>query len=720
MYPCYTQPAHLFIPLNLRYTDDMNLKRFFNPRSIAIVGVSEHENKVGHLVAKNMINQGYSGDMYFIHPSGVEILGKKTLTSLKDIKQPLDLVVMALPSSIAVPYLDEVAANGCHNVVMFAAGFGETHSPEGEQMENALQQKLTEHDITLLGPNCIGYINTHVGVNATFFSHVAPKGNIGIISQSGALGTAFLDYVAVKTHIGISHFISLGNKSVLNESDCLDYLLNDPTTEVIGMYLEDVIDGGMFLQKLHETAQKKPVVILKSGKTKEGSKAAMSHTGSMAGDDEVFEAALRQAGALRAESYAEFEMLLKLYSLDAIPSNKNILVLSNAGGMGVLLTDELISQGLHLVMVSEETTEKLARAFEDTKKITVHNPIDLLGDASAFDYKKAINLTMEEKDIGAVIVLLTPQANTEILETAHVLRDVYHAFKYKPIYPIFMGKDTVSTAHKYLEAEGIASFRYFSPLPKALKKILDAKKSADAKSLEVSPPDYSLTVQSHIRDVQLLFAENRGKEFLSQHDAISLLSFAGIPVAKTYLAVSPNDLTTVVAEEGYPLVAKIASDKITHKTEVKGVITGITVMEELQNAFNSMQAVGGKGSGCYLQKQYSGHELIVGSKKDITFGTIVLIGLGGIYAELLHEAIEMVYPFSYEQFEIALSKSKLYRLTKEFRNMQPINPKKLYDIAFRVGLLVETFDQIKEIDINPLIASGETLVAVDGRVILSD
>lgn len=695
----------------------MNLKRFFAPRSIAIVGVSEHEKKVGHLVAQNMIKQGFSGDMYFIHPSGAEILGKKTLTSLKDIPKILDLVVMAIPASVAVSYLDEVAANGCRNVVLFAAGFGETHSPQGDKMEIALQEKLKEHDITLLGPNCIGYINTHVGVNATFFSHVAPKGNIGVISQSGALGTAFLDYVAAKTHIGLSHFISLGNKSVLNESDCLDYLLSDPTTEVIGIYLEDVVNGNTFLQKLHETTQKKPVVILKSGKTKEGSKAAMSHTGSMAGDDEVFDAALRQAGALRADSYAEFEMLLKLYSLDAVPANKNILVLSNAGGMGVLLTDELISQGLHLVTVSEETTEKLAKAFEDTKKITVHNPIDLLGDASAFDYKKAINLTMEEKDIGAIIVLLTPQANTEILETAHVLRDVYHAFKYKPIYPIFMGKDTVSEAHKYLEKEGIASFRYFSPLPKALKKILDAKKSSESEALLVSPPDYSLPVQSHIRDVQLIFSESRGKKFLNQHDALSLLSWSGIPVAKTYLAVAPEDLKTVVKEEGFPLVAKIASENITHKTEVKGVITGITVMEELQNAFDSMIAVGGKGSGCYLQKQYSGHELIIGSKKDITFGTIVLVGLGGIYAELLHEAIELIYPFSYEQFGIALQKSKLHRLTKEFRNMPPIDPKKLYDVALRVGLLVDTFKQIKEIDINPLIASGETLVAVDGRVI---
>ncbi len=697
----------------------MNLQRFFNPRSIAVVGVSDNERKVGHLVAKNMLKQGYPDNLFFVHPSGKNMLGKETYTSLKEISKPIDLVVLAIPASIAVPYLDEVASVGCRNVVMFAAGFGETHTAEGKGLEKQLRDKLAEHEITLLGPNCIGYINANKGINATFFNHVAPKGNISIISQSGALGSAFLDYVAAKTYIGLSHFISLGNKSALDESDCLEYLINDSATKVIGMYLEDVKDGDRFRRTLRQATQKKPVVVLKSGRTTEGSKAAMSHTGSMAGDDAIFEAAIRQGGALRAESYAEFEMILKLYSLDAVPTNRNILVLSNAGGMGVLLADELISQGLNLVTVSEETSLKLAKAFEDTKKISVHNPIDLLGDASAFDYKKAINLTMQEKDIGAIVVLLTPQANTEILETAQVLQQVYRSFKYKPLYPVFMGKDSVSEAHTYLEKEGIASFRYFAQLPAALSKIIAADEAAHAPFLEISPPDYSLPLQFHKHDIQLLFVEQGNTStFLNQYDSLSLLSWAGIDVAKTYLAVSQEDLDTVVKEEGFPLVAKIASSKITHKTEVKGVITGITVMEELQQAFHTLSSVGSKDSGCYLQKMYKGHELIVGSKKDTTFGTVVLIGLGGVYAELLKETIELVYPFSYEQFRLALHNSKLQRLTKEFRNIPPIDAQKLYDVGMRVGQIVDTLEQVQEIDINPLIASGNTMIAVDGRIIL--
>lgn len=699
----------------------MNLKRFFSPRSVAVVGVSENPKKVGHLVGKNMLAQKYSGDLYFIHPSGHKILGVQSLKSLKEIGKEVDLVVLAIPATLAVPYLDEVAAIGCHNVVLFAAGFGETHTSDGDTLEQALHKKLEEHAITLLGPNCIGYINTDVGVNATFFNHVAPHGNIGIISQSGALGTAVLDYVAAKTHVGLSHFISLGNKSSLDESDCLEYLKDDPKTTVIGMYLEDVKDGDRFRKVLRETTQKKPVVVLKSGRTEAGSQAAMSHTGSMVGNDDVFDAALSQAGALRADSFAEFEMILKLYSLGAIPSNDNVLVLSNAGGMGVLLADEIISQGLHLVTVSEDTTVKLAKAFEDTKKISVHNPIDLLGDASSYDYRKAIRLTMEEKDIGSVIVLLTPQANTEVLETAKELRDVYHEFKYKPLYPIFMGKDSVSEAHKYLEKEGIASFRYFSPLPAALKKILQARVQTNTPSTEVASPEYRIALRTNELKAETVLREKPTKaKFLNQYDSLRLLEYAGIRTAQTFHAIRHEDLDTVVEKVGYPLVAKIASDKITHKTEVKGVITGITVREELVNAFQSLNSIGGPSSGCYLQKQYLGHELIVGATRDITFGVVVMVGIGGIYAELLKEVVQLAYPFTREQFALALEKSKMQQLTREFRNMRPLNVARIHDVALRLGLLLQRFPQIDEIDINPLIASGDEVIAVDGRVICAE
>jgi len=696
----------------------MSLNRFFNPRSIAIVGVSENPKKVGHLVAKNMLAQGYGKKLFFVNPSGALILGKQTYKDLKSIGTSIDLVVLAVPAKIAVSYLDSVHAVGCTSVVMFAAGFGETKTPDGEVLEKQLLEKTNKYNISLLGPNCIGCINTGTGLNATFFNTIPHKGNVSLVSQSGALGSAMLDYYAAKMHLGLSHFVSLGNKSVINESDCLKYLLTDKSTEVIGMYLEDVIDGDTFSEVLSAVTKVKPVIILKSGRTTEGSKAAMSHTGSMVGDDEVFSAIIRTTGAIRADSFAEFQMLLTLHSLGAIPTNRNMLVLSNAGGMGVLLADEIVKQDLHLVTVSESTADKLKQAFEDTKKISIHNPIDLLGDASAFDYKKAIELTMKEKDIGGVIVLLTPQANTEIIETAHVLQKVYRSFQYKPLYPIFMGKKSVTGAHQYFEKEGIASFRYFAALPQALSKVLDAQEINALTDPGNALSVFSLELLAHKYDIETVFSENETNLFLNQYDSTKLLQWSGIPTGKIYHATSYEDLQTIVGEVGFPLVAKIASDKITHKTEIKGVITGITVMEELVNAFQTLKQVGGAGSGCYIQKEYSGHELIIGAKNDTTFGTVVLVGIGGVYAELLHETIQFVYPFTFAQFVRSLSKSKLNALTKTFRGTPPMNARKLYDSAMRVGALFDRYDAIAEIDINPLIVSGDVLTAVDGRVIL--
>ena len=696
----------------------MNLRRMFSPKSVAIVGVSQNEKKVGYLVAKNMLEQGFAGDLYFIHPTATELLGKKVYPDLRSIGAPVDVVVLAIPAQIAVSYLDQIAEIGCQNVVIFAAGFGETHSPESAILENELHVKIQALGITVLGPNCIGFINTKWGVNATFFAAKAPRGGIGIISQSGALGSALLDYVVTKTHLGISTFLSLGNKAMINESDCLTHLSEDPETKVIGIYLEDVKEGKRFRAILQDVARKKPIIMLKSGRTKEGSQAAMSHTGSMVGDDGVFDSVIKETGAVRADSYAEFEMLLKLYSLQAVPVNRRILVLSNAGGMGVLLADELVAQGLELVTMSEETTAKLATAFDDTKKITVHNPIDLLGDASAYDYEKAINLTMQEQNIGGVIVLLTPQANTEILETAQVLEKIYNTSAYKPLYPVFMGKESVKEAHSYFEKAGMASFRYFAHLPKVLAKMCDAQEVRSSPSLSTCPPSLAVSLstnQTHIR--QTLITGSQKQVFLNQPDSLHVLKQSGIVIAPVYHAVSERDLKQVISQEGYPLVAKLASDKITHKTEVSGVITGITVWEELSNAFKTLTSLTDKRSGCFLQKQYKGHELIIGAKRDLTFGSVVMVGLGGIYAELLKETKSFVFPFSFPYFEHALHQSKLHTLTSSFRSMPPLELNSLYAIAMRIGLIMDRFPEVSEIDINPLIISTEGPIAVDTRVI---
>ncbi|CAN5224436.1 acetate--CoA ligase [soil metagenome] len=696
----------------------MDSKSFFSPKAIAIGGVSQNSMKVGHLVARNMIDQGYVGDLYFVNPKGETVLGKKTFTDLKAIGKKIELVIFAIPADAIIPYLDRVKEVGCHQVVVFAAGFKENHTVEGDLREKKLLEAIDKNELTLLGPNCIGYVNTHTGINATFLKTSVPKGNIGIISQSGALGSALVDYYTAQSSLGISTFVSLGNKSNMTECDVLDYMADDPKTSVIGMYLEDVTDGTRFRRVLQSVVARKPVVILKAGRTAGGSQAAVSHTASMVGDDTVFEAAIRQAGAIRIYTFSHFQEILQLFSFKHIPRNRNILVLSNAGGMGVMLADEICEHTLNLITVSEETKKKLYGAFDEYKKITVHNPIDLLGDASAFDYQKAINLTMKEHDLGATIVLLTPQANTEIKETADVLIAAQKKNPHIPIYPVFMGGSSVKEAHTHFEKNALSSYRFFTQLPRIIARICDANEYQLETSQEKSHDLTHIELATHQPDIQTLLIQYLNKKVVNQYDSLKIIEYAGIASAKPYLATSEEDLQRVIEREGFPLVAKIASEKITHKTEVKGVMTGLNSWDELQNAYQYMTRLSGEKEGCYIQKEYKGQEFIFGAKRDNTFGTVLMIGLGGIYAELLKETVSMVFPFSFSYLRREINSTKMKKLFEGYRNMEPVDMEKLFHILYKLGALMEQFSMIKEIDINPLIASGKQLIAVDARIIL--
>ncbi len=693
----------------------MSLHKFFQPKSIAIVGVSHNPRKVGYLVAKSMIDQGYAGKLYFVNPTGEEILGKKTFKNIHEIKKPVDLVVLAIPADISLAYFEHIHAVGCKNVVLFAAGFKEVGDEEGKKREYMLIEKAEKYGITLLGPNCIGFINTQDKINATFLKYPSPAGNIGFISQSGALGSVMVDQFAARSHLGFSYFISMGNKTNIDESDALNFLSETKNTDVIGMYLEDVKNGDKFRETLTRITKEKPVVILKSGRTEEGSQAAISHTGGLIGNDDIYDAIFRQCGAIRAENMEEFMILLKLFSFKRTPTSKETLVLSN-GGVGVLLADELITQQLSLVTVSDKTKNKLSKAFEDLKKITVHNPIDLLGDASAYDYKQAITSTLQEKEIGSVVILLTPQANTEIMQTAEVIVEAQKSFK-KPIYPIFMGRKSVEDIHEYFEKQGMASFDSYDDLPRALHKIRLYNSLIKQSSKHHS--EHEMTLLAHELDIKTTLLSNHGKDFLNQYDSMQVLKYAGISAVQTYLAHSEEDLQRIIKETGFPVVAKTASDKITHKTEVKGVVSNIKTLDELESTFNHFsQTISTKEQGCYVQEMLKGHELFVGGKQDANFGAVVIVGLGGIYAELMKEIAYFVYPFSQEYFITTLLQTKMDKLFKGFRNTDPVNEKKLYEIAMKIGSLLHHFKGIKEVDINPLFADGDNLKVADARVII--
>lgn len=693
----------------------MDLQTFFNPASIAIIGVSHDKKKVGYLVASNMVEQGYEGKLYFVNPKGGEILGKQVHKTLASIKSPIDLAILAVPANVALATLEELHKREIKNVVLFAAGFKEIGN-EGMDREKELIEKCAEYGITLLGPNCIGYVNTVLKVNTTFLKHTVPEGNIGFISQSGALGSVLVDELVARSHLGLSYFISLGNKTIIDESECLEFLAHDENTQVIGMYLEDVKDGEKFKKTLARTTLIKPVIILKSGSTEEGSKAALSHTGGLAGDDSIYTSLFKQSGAIRARDYIEFTTLLQMFSFDRVPTSDSVLVLSNAGGCGVLLTDEIVSENLSLVTVSNHTKNDLSKVFGESKKITVHNPIDLLGDASAYDYEKAITSTIQERDVGSVVILLTPQANTEILETAKIIVKAQQGFE-KPIYPVFMGKDSVQVAHDHFEKHGVASFRYHEYLVHAIGKAVRYKNYLSNHAGHVDHYPYSERNEDVTKSISKILEKNKEKPFLNLEDSIEVCKLAGVPVTHVSHVQTEKELKEAIKELHYPLTMKIASDVITHKTEVKGVYTNINGLTEAEKILETLLAV--KGSkGAYVQQQTSGYEFFIGGKRDLNFGIVLVVGLGGIYTELFKETANRVFPFSQLDFISMLKETKMYRLLSGFRGSPPVDIGIVYECVFKVGQLMSDFGAIKEIDINPLFVQPDSVTAVDARIIL--
>ncbi|MEO6508755.1 MAG: acetate--CoA ligase family protein [Patescibacteria group bacterium] len=693
-----------------------DLHTLFNPHSIAIVGVSHEPKKVGYLVAKNIIDQGFEGELYFVNPHAEKILGKKVYESLTAIAEPIDLAILSVPNVISMKLLEEVHTLGIKHVVIYAAGFKETDEP-GKVLEAQLIQKAKDYDLTVLGPNCLGFINTAKKINATFLKHSSPVGNISVISQSGALGSVMIDYFVDHLHQGISYFISLGNKTVIDESDCLEFLAQDTHTDVIGMYLEDVKDGNRFRETLRKVTKIKPVVILKSGTSQEGSKAALSHTGGLVGDAQVYDAVFKQAGAVHAETYEQFLQILKIYSFNRVPSSSEILVLSNAGGVGVLLTDQLVKHNLSMVTISEHLIKKIqdATSHAGTRRITIHNPIDLLGDASAFDYREAILASIQQRNIGAVIVLLTPQANTEIQETAKTLVEAQNHFV-KPIYPVFMGGQSIIDAHRLFEQHKLVSFESYEIIPQVVEKIVASYNYLDKTASRYSPE--SLTVLAHEAQIKDMIELAGRKKFMNLEESMKVLKLSGVPTLPLYLAQHEEELIYLTKKIRYPVAAKIASDSITHKTEVKGVITDIETDEDLRKAFKKLSRVS-KSEGCYIQKMVDGQEIFVGIKRDSTFGPVVVYGIGGIFVELVKEFSQFVYPFSLTEFSLAIKNTRLNSLIKGFRGSPAINLKDLYSLGMTLGFLLSRFDEIKAIDINPLFSTEKGLLAADCRIILA-
>jgi len=693
------------------------LDKLFNPRSIAIIGASLKKGKIGHDVLVNLKEYGYKGKLYPINPNDTEVMGFKAYPSVLDVKEEIDLAVFAIPASAVVEAMKECGDKGIKAAIVISAGFKET-GPDGRKLELELAAAAKEHDIRVLGPNCLGFISSTTNLNASFAGVPPLPGDIAFFSQSGALCTAILDW-SVKEKIGFSKFISLGNKADISETDLLKALGNDPDTKVILGYIEDVKDGHEFMRVAKEVTAKKPVVICKAGGTKAGAKAASSHTGSLAGSEVAFDAAFAQTGIIRAETIEDLFDYAVAFSYQKLPKGDKLAIITNAGGPGIIAVDAVErSKYAKVAPLSKETTDYLRGALPKTAAL--NNPVDVIGDADDQRYKIAINALLKDANVDGLIVILTPQSNSKIKETAEV---VVAGRDGKPIFTSFIGGKLVEKGVTILQDNKIPNYRFPERAVSSFdvmaghKMMLDLPKE-DIKTFNVDKARVKKILDEAVRV---------GQKEIPEYTARDIIESYGFGLPKSVLAKDASEAQSAAGKIGYPVVMKIASPDILHKSDVGGVKVGLDNAEDVEAAYNEMMRIAKSAvpnaniKGVLIQEMINGgKEVILGMSKDPQFGPMLMFGLGGIYVEVLKDVAFKIAPILPREATEMIDAIKSSALLKGSRGERPVDIDSIKEGLLRLSQLVTDFPIIKELDINPLkvfpsgVRSGS--VAIDARI----
>ena len=683
------------------------------PSSIAVVGASSEAGKVGHEIFKNLQTQGFKGKLFPVNVKHPEILGVKAYPSVKDLPETPDLVVVVTPATTVAGVLEECGSKGVKTVIVISAGFGEIGTDEGRVKEHELANIAKKHGITLVGPNCLGVLRPAISMNASFAKEVPPKGSIALLSQSGALAVASLDQ-ACALGMGYSLVVSMGNKASMDECDFLQMCAADDETKVIGLYLESITDGRRFIAEANKLRGKKRIVLIKSGTTEHGKKAVSSHTGALAGSDAAITAACEAAGILRAETMEEFLGLLRVLSMQPPLLSPRVAVITNAGGPGILATDEAEKRGLDLSALTEKRGSELKPKLPAAA--SVHNPIDVLGDALADRYTAALEAACSDEGIDGLCVLLTPQIMTPPKEIAEA---IIAAKKKRPLMPIvtsFVGSDTVGDAIAKLHAAGIPSFSTPEGAVRMLAALLDH--SFDSYSFIDSKNEQRKTdAQKILQGVSGLLSEDKTEE---------LFTLYGLPLPKQELATSAEQAALMAEKIGFPVIMKISSPEILHKTDVGGVRANLSNREAVIKAFAEIMANAKKHmpkatlKGVLVQQFLPvGNEFIVGSVRDSSFGPTILVGIGGIYTELFRDSTLRIAPVNERTAYEMLESLKSWKLLLGLRGKAQSDIDALAQLIVKVSQLVTECPQITELDLNPVLVSEKGVVVADAKVILS-
>ena len=698
----------------------MKLEAFFRPKSIAVIGASRDEEKVGYKIFRNLVESGFQGELYPINPYAEEILGFKCYKSVLDVPSEIDLSVIAVPARIVPLVAEECGKKGLKGIIVISAGFSET-GREGTRLERRLLSICRKYGMRMQGPNCLGIINTASHMNASFAAANPPVGGIAFVSQSGALGSTILNW-ALRNDVGFSSFISLGNEADLTAADFLEALGEDEQTRVIGLYIEGVKNGERFIKVARKLTKRKPVVALKAGTTDVGVRAVSSHTGSLAGSDVAFSAAFKKTGVLRVDTLEELFNLVLAFEEQPLPKGNSVLIVTNGGGPGILAADACEKNGLDLPLLEHPIREELRKSLPP--HASINNPIDVLGDAGEDRYRIALEAGLKSSEVNAVIVILTPQAMTPVEEVAQAIGESSDKAE-KPIIAVFMGLEEASPAIKTLQRKGIPNYRFPEAAAYVLSKMYEYTLMASSPREE--PPELPGINYDKIKKV-LERARLEERLNLTIEDSFQIGEAAGIPTPPAKIARSRSEAGEIAESVGYPIVMKIVSPEILHKTDVGGVVLNIRSREEAERNYDEILRKArlfmpqARVLGVLVQRMApKGKEVIVGAVRDVQFGPLMMFGLGGIYVNFLRDVSYRLCPLTRSEAEEMIRETKAYMLLRGVRGEPPSDIGSVIEIILKVSQIMNHFKEIREMEINPLFVyeEGKGCTAVDIRVTLS-
>jgi len=711
-----------------------NLDAIFSPSSVAVVGASTTPGKVGHDIFVNILRGGYTGTLYPVNPNAKAIASVRAYSSIADIPDPIDLAMVILPPKFALDAVEDSVKKGVKGIVIVSAGFREV-GREGLQIENRIVSICREAGIRVIGPNCLGVINplASVRLNASFSARMPASGNISFISQSGALCTAVLDFAADRD-FGFSKFISIGNKADVDELDLLRYFHQDPDTEVILVYLEELRRGPEFITEVKEITsgdfRPTPILAIKSGRTHAGAQAAASHTGALAGTEAVYDAIFKQAGIIRVDSIDELFDFASAFAYKnesalgkmrrKVPHGNRLAIVTNAGGPGIVATDMTISSGLQLAKFQDDTIEALASHLPRTANL--HNPVDIIGDAPQDRYENALGAVIKDEGVDGALVILTPQSMTNVLGTAQAIVRVARR-THKPVLCCFMGIIDVSAGVRYLQEHGIPVYRFPEQAAKAFGAIYRYSQWMNRQHLAQFP----LTHDTQKAETLIQGWLSAGTTRLGELEGNELLKCYGFDVLPTVLAQDSAAAVEIADRIGYPVVAKIVSPQILHKSDANGVAVGLDSPEAVAAAFDQITASARAYSpdaeirGVLIQKMApEGREIIIGMNRYPVFGPLLMFGLGGVFVEIFHDVVFRMAPIGRNEARRMIRSIRGYNMLRSFRGRPKADVDVLEKIMVCLSDLSMNHPEIKEMDINPLLVhdEGKGATVADCRIIL--